>query len=155
MTLYLMRHGQARSKEEDPGRGLTPQGAETVRSVAMDFSVMNPGVRRILHSGRLRARQTAEIVAELLPVAGGIEEFPGLAPDDEVSRILPALARMEGDTLVVGHLPHLSRLASALLLGDPDRELINLRPGGIVCLDRQENRWRIEWMIRPVVVESG
>ncbi|MBI3989381.1 MAG: hypothetical protein HY347_07165 [candidate division NC10 bacterium] len=38
--------------------------------------------------------------------------------------------------MLVGHLPHLSRLTSALLVGDPEREVIRFRMGAIVCLSK-------------------
>lgn len=154
MYLYLMRHGEARAKEEDPARALTRRGAETVRSVAMDFSVMNPDVRWILHSGKRRAKQTAAIVAELLGIPDGIQEVPHLEPDADVSLFLAEADRLQEDTVVVGHLPHLARLVSALLTGNPEPELVRLQPGGIVCLGRHEGRWLIEWMIRPVLMEG-
>ncbi len=159
MNLFLVRHGEARGKEEDPARGLSRRGIETVRSVAMDFSLMNPGVGRILHSGKLRAQQTAEILAELLRIPDRLQELPDLEPEADVSRLLPRINRLGEDTMLVGHLPHLSRLTSALLTGNPDLELVRLQPGGIVCLSRPEAGlkagWLIEWMIRPVVPETA
>ncbi len=155
MYLYLMRHGEARPKEEGAARGLTRRGAETVRGVAMDFSVMNPDVGRILHSGKRRAKQTAEIVAELLGLPERVQEVPHLEPDADIALFLPEVGRLQEDTLVVGHLPHLARLAAALLTGSPEPELVRLQPGGVLCLARHEGHWLIEWMIRPVVVEGA
>jgi len=49
----------------------------------------------------------------------------------------------------VGHLPHLSRLTSLLLVGDPTREIVSFRMGAIVCLTREEEGWRLKWILTP------
>ena len=54
--------------------------------------------------------------------------------------------------LLVGHLPHLSRLASLLLVGDATREIVAFRMGGIVCLENDAGRWRIKWILTPETV---
>ncbi len=51
--------------------------------------------------------------------------------------------------MLVGHLPHLSRLASLLLVGDPAREIVAFRMGAIVCLSREEGQWRLRWILVP------
>jgi phosphohistidine phosphatase len=62
MELYLMQHGEARAKEEDPDRPLTDAGQATVERVAQRAAGLGLRVDAIYHSGILRARQTAEIV---------------------------------------------------------------------------------------------
>jgi phosphohistidine phosphatase len=57
--------------------------------------------------------------------------------------------------MLVGHLPHLSRLASALLLGDPGREIVRFRMGAIVCLVRAEGRWLLQWVLTPELARPG
>jgi phosphohistidine phosphatase len=51
----------------------------------------------------------------------------------------------------VGHLPFLSRLASLLLVGDPERTLVRFRMGGIVCLTGGPSTggWIVAWMLTP------
>jgi len=66
----------------------------------------------------------------------------------------PAKARIEVEAareplMLVGHLPHLSRLASSLLVGDPAREIIRFRMGGIVCLVKGETGWLLAWILTP------
>jgi len=61
LRVYLVRHGKAKSKEEDPERHLTERGAEEVRRVARFLAAAGIQVSKILHSGKTRARQTAEI----------------------------------------------------------------------------------------------
>jgi phosphohistidine phosphatase len=51
--------------------------------------------------------------------------------------------------MLVGHLPHLRRLASLLLVGDPEREIIRFRNGAVVCLVTMEGRWLVQWVLTP------
>ena len=75
-----------------------------------------------------------------------------LAPLDEVSLIKQELDRMEENVMVVGHLPHLVRLSSLLLAGEEEADLIHFRNSVIVCLERQEQKWQLAWMVVPDIV---
>jgi phosphohistidine phosphatase len=149
LQVYLAQHGEAKPEAEDPARPLTDRGREEVRRVARQAAVLGLQVAEIRHSGKLRSRQTAEIFAAALTPLHGIREMDGLGPADD-----PAKARAEVESarepwLLVGHLPHLSRLASLLLAGDPGREIIRFRNGAIVCLVQAEGRWLLQWIVTP------
>ena len=59
-----------------------------------------------------------------------------------------------GNVMLVGHLPHLSRLSGLLISGDPDRKVVDFKNGGIVCLVRnEEGIWFIRWMIIPQILD--
>jgi hypothetical protein len=45
-------------------------------------------------------------------------------------------------------MPHLNRLVSILVVGDPDREIVAFRQGGLVKLVRDEG-WRVAWILVP------
>ena len=134
MELFLVQHGEAKSRDEDSARPLTDSGREDVRCVARAARRMSLQVRSIYHSGKLRALQTAEILSAELHPDSGPDELTGLTPNDDPHVVSGQLERLGSGTMLVGHLPHLSRLASLLVVGDPDRELIAFRNGGIVCL---------------------
>ena len=85
--LYLVQHGEAKSKEEDPERPLSETGRKTVEHVAAWAARMGLGVTLIRHSGKLRAQQTAAIFLENLQPPGGMEAYPGLNPHDDVSPV--------------------------------------------------------------------
>jgi phosphohistidine phosphatase len=107
-------------------------------------------VDRIKHSDKLRARQTADILAASLKPQDGVEQVSGMAPNDDVSAMRINLHSETGNVMLVGHLPYLSRLLSSLLLVDENRPLIEFRMGGVVCLGRAENgQFRILWAITP------
>jgi phosphohistidine phosphatase len=142
MRAYLVRHGEAKSAEVDPERGLTDAGVDRVRRVAT-HAVDDLGVRpaRIFHSDKARARQTAEIWAELVGVP--VEQADGLAPNDDPSRWATRLETDGHDVMLVGHLPHVERLAGLLVAGDPDRTLVGFPAGSLVVLDHGDGGWSV------------
>lgn len=147
MRLYLVQHGQATSEEENPDRPLTEQGVDEARRVARD-AVERWGVApaRILHSEKTRAFQTAELWARHVGV--GVEEVAGLAPNDDPTAWPPRLDAEQNDLMLVGHLPHLAKLATLLVTGVPDPPVVGFRPGALVALERDQSRWTI-WLVLP------
>ncbi|MCX7914224.1 MAG: hypothetical protein N2511_06535 [Thermodesulfovibrionales bacterium] len=52
-------------------------------------------------------------------------------------------------------LPHLSKLASLLLCGDAQRDIITFKRAGVVCLKRFDNGvWSIQWMVIPEIIKT-
>jgi phosphohistidine phosphatase len=162
MELYLVQHGESKPESEDPERRLTERGRKEVERVARAAARLRLTLEAIAHSGKPRARQTAEILAAHLAPTRGPREMEGLAPKDDPARARQAVERAEEPLMLVGHLPHLSRLASLLVVGDPDREIVAFRMGGIVCLTRKEEKpdaagagasapggWRLKWILTP------
>src|SRR5438046_8515185 len=109
MRCDLGRHGEANSEDVDPERHLSGRGADEVRRIATD-AVSHSGVRpeRVVHSGKARARETAEIWSGLL--GADMAEADGLAPNDDPSIWAARFESEADDVVVVGHLPHLERL---------------------------------------------
>ena len=148
--LYLMQHGESKSKEEDPTRPLTDKGRSEVERVAAFLA------RRrqcesipIRHSGKARARETAEALARTLEAAS-VEESDGLAPLDEPTLWAERLGETDKGVVLVGHLPHLARLTSLLLAGDPERGIVEFTNAGMVCLQRNEDgHWALLWSVVP------
>lgn len=68
MRLYLVQHGEAKKEEEDPLRPLSERGREDVQRVAKYVEKLDIKASIIFHSGKLRAKQTAEILAEKLNI---------------------------------------------------------------------------------------
>lgn len=143
-----MQHGQAKTEEEDPERPLTDQGVDDVRRVAR-HAVDRLGVRaaRVVHSGKTRARQTAELWSAALDADA--RPVDGLAPNDDPIVWRDRLDGERDDLVLVGHLPHLDRLSALLLTGDPNRSVIRFRPGGLVVLDRTDTGWIVPVVLPP------
>ena len=156
MAIYLMQHGQARPKEEDPERPLDEQGREDVQRVAARLVAAGAPVRRIVHSGKTRARQSAEEVARVLEAAGpppAVETADDLGPTDDPGRWADRLTDAGRDgTLLVGHLPYMERLASRLVAGVEEHPVVRFRKGGVLCLGRDdEGGWTVRFFVTPVV----
>lgn len=149
MFLYLVQHGKALSKEEDPERPLSDEGVADVEKVASFLGGMR--LERIFHSGKLRARQTAEIFGKHTGSAVSSEE--GLSPLDEPSVWADRLKEADGDTMLVGHLPHMGRLASLLLCGDSEAQAVDFSMGGVLCLWHEEGGWAVRWMVVPDIIK--
>ena len=153
MRLYLIQHGEAKSKDEDPSRPLTEKGAKDAEKVAEHISKLGVKVKKIFHSGKLRAKQTAEICAKYLKPEEGVSETVGLNPLDPPETWIEKLKTINEDIMLTGHLPHLSKLTSALITGDKNKEIIKFRNAGTVCLERDEQgKWTILWAIPPEMI---
>ena len=150
MKLYLVQHAQALSKEEDPERPLSEAGQEDAARMAAFLGKAGIRVVRVMHSGKLRAQQTAAILSGAM--APGVEpEVSGLLDPNEDPRALDWQSESwDRDTLIVGHLPYMARLVSHLVVDDDTVSLVAYEPGSVVCLERDdEGQWRIDWMLRP------
>ena len=106
-------------------------------------------VDQIRHSGKRRAEQTATIFAGRLSPSRGMIAAQGLTPLDSVDSVAASLQGNQGSIMLVGHLPHLSRLVSLLVTGNPKGEIVRFRNAGIVCLTQKDGKWAIDWVMQP------
>jgi phosphohistidine phosphatase len=152
MRIYLVQHGQAVSSDENPDRPLSTDGRTETNRMA-DFAATSGEVApvRIWHSGKTRAAQSAEILAAALKPPLGVRSSDGLDPKDDPETWATRLPEMSQDVMLVGHLPHLSRLASALLAGDASRGVLRFAHAGIVCLEFDQ-QWRLVWAVTPALL---
>ena len=110
-------------------------------------------VSRILHSGKKRAEQTAELLAAAVGGGDGVDKVSGINPLDPTDHLVQAVGEWTEDTMVVGHLPFMGKLASRLVAGDEAASVVTFMPGTVVCLERgEQGSWSIVWMIRPELV---
>jgi phosphohistidine phosphatase len=123
MDLWLVRHGEAVPEAIDPSRPLSVEGARSISEAASTLAGRLGRLDLVAASGKLRARQTAEILAAAAgyPADRIIETkalSPGAAPEDFIAFLED---QEENRTvLCVGHLPSIARFASTLLsAGDP------------------------------------
>lgn len=149
MNFYLVRHAQALSELADPKRPLSDEGRKEAQKVARSASVKGVRVVTILHSDKLRAKQTAEIFEQFLSPLRGIREIRGLAPEDDPLLAKAELEATQEPLMLVGHLPHLGRLASMLVTGDPERALVEFPSATLVCLEFSRESWQIKWSMTP------
>jgi phosphohistidine phosphatase len=153
MFLYLVQHAGAKREEDDPARYLTEKGRRDIESVAHHMKRLHVQVRQIFHSDKTRAQSTAKVLARYLQPSAGVSEASGLVPLDDPEIWASRIAKMDEDILLVGHLPHLGRLATLLMGGDKEKSVINFQMGGVVRLRRMEaGQWAVDWMVVPEII---
>lgn len=160
VKIYLMRHAHAVTEEEDPKRPLSKRGRRQVEDMAAFFQQRkNLDVERVWHSPLLRAVQTADLFCDQLEIDGTRRMIDGLLPFDDVGGVARRLSGFGYPLLIVGHEPHLGRLAADLVTGDPDQEVVDFKKGAVLCLEREESHsetalWHIRWFVTPTLVRS-
>jgi phosphohistidine phosphatase len=147
MEFFLVRHGEAVSQAVNGQRPLTPGGRRDVECIGRAAAARGVRPSKIFHSGLLRAQQTAELLSKNIGPIEEIRELGGLRPDDD-----PFLAKAELESstdplMLVGHLPHMSRLAACLVSGDAERAIVDFAPATMVCLAYEDRRWKILWKL--------
>ena len=150
MRIYLVQHGQAKSEDIDPDRHLTEKGIADVKKMSNFLKAAGLRVDVIWHSGKARAVQTADILAQGVAAAQGVTQHRGLSPNDDVRPIRDELMQSGVDVMIVGHLPFLSKLASLLITGNDSANVVAFQQGGAVCLEQTEDKkWQVRWMVIP------
>ena len=150
MVLYLVRHAEAEEGEVDDERPLSEHGWAEVRKVA-GYAAQHLAIEvdRVLHSQKTRARQTAQVLAGALEPAPTLEEVDALDPEADPHVWAGRLADGHKDVLLVGHVPHVERLAALLLCGDENRPVVTFQTGSILCLAKDGGAWSVRWMVVP------
>lgn len=147
-VLYLVRHGKAEPGDDDDRRRLTAQGRKTVRRVGMALAGAGVRLDRVEHSGLVRARETAEVLAAEL--GGTVDAASDLRPSADIEAVARRVEEStDGQLMLVGHLPSMSQLACYLLTGDADAELFHFRTSAVACLSRDGGSWMLEWFLAP------
>jgi phosphohistidine phosphatase len=147
MNFYLVRHGEAVDASVDRTRPLTSSGREDVERTAQLAAAKVVRVQTIYHSGILRAAQTAEIIAARLGCGAVVLPMSGLQPEDDPHVVAAELTVAEMPMMLVGHLPHLNRLAA--LLGGGTSNKTNFIPAMMACYRRAGGVWQLDWTILP------
>src|SRR5262245_19587699 len=159
MEIYLMRHGTALARDSadapaDEQRPLTPKGIKKTRKAAKGLMALRPSIDRFLSSPLLRARQTADIVAEALRFKGQVEEVADLAPNGDLEKLVGSLASYKDcqGILLVGHQPNLGGTASLLLTGNTALE-IDFKKAAVCCIKvdtfTAREHGSLRWMLAP------
>lgn len=158
MDLLIIRHAiaterDAHSGADDDARPLTDEGRKKMRRVAQGLRTIVPKIAVLASSPLVRARETAEIVADAY---GGlpVEAVPALRPATPPAALADWLNHRETDEVVavVGHEPHLSTTVGWLLSGTP-RSLIELKKGA-ACVLAADQTWGpgtaiLRWALSP------
>ncbi len=150
--LYLVHHGDAVGPEVDPMRPLSDRGRVEVDRLAQQAAARGAKPEIIWHSGKMRARQTAEAYWRCCNPLAAFSATRGLQPTDpdELDRRRHR-RRGEGDILLAGHFPHLPRLLGAPAIGDADAATADFPLNGVVAVEEVEGKWMERWRLRTEI----
>src|SRR5213592_2250622 len=133
MFLYLVHHGVAVGPEVDARRPLSAAGQANVERLASQAAARGAKPAVVWHSGKLRAKQTAEAFWRACNALAELSATRDLQPDDSPAWIRDRLRGEPRDVLIAGHFPHLPRLLM-LLLGNDGGSGSDFPLHGIVAL---------------------
>ncbi|RYG56642.1 phosphohistidine phosphatase SixA [bacterium] len=153
MLLLLMRHGIAEplgeEYAEDFDRPLTGKGEKRVRQAAQGLLKLVPPIELLASSPKVRALETARIAGAVLE-APQVVEWEELMTGDHAG-LLRKLRVCDAETvLLCGHEPHLSRFASRLLSGSPDKVAIEFKKSGVCAIELESAT--LLWHLGPAVL---
>ncbi len=150
MILYLVRHGEAVDETTNPERPLSSRGIQEAALTGQFLKSLEARPHVVFCSDKIRARQTSERIVKELGVSVRIEQRKGLAPKDEPGQFSEELEQMSEDVLIIGHAPFLPRLAGLLLWGQAETEAFQMKPGGLIRLERKgRGTWTLTLSISP------
>jgi len=138
LDIYLIQHAESIPAEKDPARPLSDEGRVTMERVAALAARLKIKPDFIFHSEKLRAKQTAEILARSLGLPDKLRERQGLGPLDPVAPVAGWLkeqaAKRVAALAIVSHLPFLDKLASLLIIENENAAVVSFQNGAIVKL---------------------
>ena len=143
MFVYLVHHGDALGPNVDPQRPLSSLGHRQVEVLSREAAVLPVCPAVIWHSGKLRARQTAQIYWKACNPVAEFSATRWMQPDDPP--LLADLLQVETrDVMLVGHIPHLERLRLRLLQESTSQSFPS---HGAVALERLSTGWTECWRL--------
>jgi phosphohistidine phosphatase len=140
MTLYMLRHALAEDLApggDDYDRRLTQDGCDRTREAAVGMRALGLKFDVILSSPKVRALETASLVAGAYDKQPAPEPIDALRDEIPAERAVAALSPyfMLKHVLIVGHEPQLSAICSLILTGNRDLLKMDLKKGGCVAID--------------------
>jgi len=154
VLLFLAHHGEAVDPEVDARRPLSPAGVAGVERIAARAAANNAKPAVVWHSGKLRAKQTAEAIWRACNALAEFSATRDLQPDDPPQWIRDRLRGETRDIAIAGHFPHLPRLLALLVTGGEAGP--SFPAHGMVALvtDDEGRSWREVWRIESLKSEG-
>jgi phosphohistidine phosphatase len=160
MDIYLVRHAIAHERDaerwpDDAKRPLTEDGAARFELAARGLKRIVPAVDLVLASRFVRAWETAAILERQTgwPAAVAAHELESGRDPAEAVDLLNRHAGT-GSVALVGHEPHLSALASLLLVGADATLELELKKGGVVALTDDGDSTFLRWVATPKLLRA-
>jgi len=146
MAMYFVQHGLAVAEQVDPNRPLSAEGRKEVEGVTAHLRRAGVAVKKVCHSGKTRAEETARILSGRIGDRH-VQKVSGMSPNDSVVEFAAGLK--EDNAMYVGHLPHLGKLVSYLVAGDENAGVVKFVNAGVVCVEKDSTGYHIEWYLIP------
>ncbi|MDY6838343.1 MAG: phosphohistidine phosphatase SixA [Thermodesulfobacteriota bacterium] len=154
MEIYLMQHGPALPKDQDPEEGLSPDGKSRILASGQALKKMGVSLDAVLSSPKKRSKETAAIVAQEVGFSqekiAETKKVKAMTPPDETIQALAELSGAER-VLVAGHLPSVAEVAS-FLLTEGSKAAVQFEMGGCCRIDVEElptHKGRLRWYLPP------
>lgn len=159
MRCYFLRHGPAGDSEDWHGddfeRPLTDEGVERMQREASSIAELGLDPDVIVTSPLIRARQTAEIVAEELEMRDRLVEDAHLGLDFDLKRLTRILEKHAGAhaVMLVGHDPSMSRTIGQLIGG----ARVELKKGSLACVrvEASSVKGELVFLLPPKVLAAN
>jgi phosphohistidine phosphatase len=152
MRLYFMRHGEASDDApSDDLRPLTDNGrARLLNAGKVLRKILD--VDTVYSSPRVRARQTAEIIAEAIGKSVTIRDELNFNFSIEALKILITGYDEDARLLLVGHNPSISEVVQNMTGAN-----INLKTGAIACVEVYPVALKggtLKWLLTPRIMDE-
>ena len=147
MRILLVHHADAVSPGADAQRPLSLVGRDQAARMAQEAKARGVAPAAIWHSGKLRARQTAEAFWRACNPLAAFTAVRNLQPADPPEWIRDQLLAEDSPVLLVGHMPHLARLLRTMVGGSSESSTAEFPPHGMVCLERIDPGWIERWRL--------
>jgi phosphohistidine phosphatase len=145
--IYLVHHADAVDSSVDAQRPLSTAGREDVARLAGELAGRGVRPAAIWHSGKLRARQTADAIRSACNPSAEMTAIRGLQPADPPEWIRDRLLYEARDVMIVGHFPSLPRILHTLIIGSDDGSSEDFPLHGVVALTPLDDRWVVQWKL--------
>src|SRR6266487_53613 len=153
MYLYLVHHGVAVGPDVDARRPLSPAGQAGVERLAAQAAAHGAKPAVVWHSGKLRAKQTAEAFWRACNALAEFSATRDLQPDDPAQWIRDRLRGETRDILIAGHFTHLPRLLSLLVTGGEAGTDFPAHGAVALTTDDGGETWKELWRLKSLKSE--
>ncbi len=145
--IYLVHHAAAVEPSEDASRPLSVGGRATAALLALEAARRGAKPECVWHSGKLRARQTAEAYWRACNPFATFTAERGLQPSDPPEWFRDKFFGDTRELMAVGHMPNIARVLRVLLGDDPDASRVSFPVHGLVALEAVGDRWLERWRL--------
>jgi phosphohistidine phosphatase len=153
MQLYLIRHAHAVDADEDPERPLSKRGVEQVAGLANFLSrsaLFQPS--EFWHTSLSRSRQTTQLLSRQLRLQAPHVMMPDLEPEDDPRAAARRIKAVTHSIAIVGHEPHLSSLATLLVVGKLEFPVFVMKKCSALALEGEGMHWSVRWHVSPDLI---